>query len=337
VGFARNFAAFLLGLLVAVLAHRALVPRVQSPLEKEALSVLAQRASCNVLFLGPSYVASQIRPETFNREAEHIGSRARACKFGASALRGYELRMWLERFLAADWPNLEIVVIDITLGDRIDFKRENWFKSRVIDWHTWDAMPWLLDYYEQREQLPIVEQIPEVWMHTKHLGAHYVELGQGVSALRELRLLERYRPKDEQTSSGAKLRSEREPTERQSARAASLRRQIKRLTALRRRGPEVGDSGWPLELQSVVRASGRKTYFLIAPVLYTPGVPRRGGRGPRQDRLVVFDYNDPERYPELYRVEVRGSTSHLDASGSEIYSRLLARDIARLERKPRRR
>jgi hypothetical protein len=338
VGFAKNFAGFLLGLLVAVLARRALVPPVPGPLEKEALPVLAERASCNVLFLGPSYVASQVHLETFNREAERIGSRARACKFGASALRGYELRMWFERFLAEDWPNLEIVVIDITLGDGIDFEPANWFKPRVVEWHTWKAMPWLLDYYEYRERLPLAKRIPALWTHTKHLGAHYVELGQGVSALRELRLLERFRQKDAKPSSDAKRVSARERAERVSARVPVLRRQIKRLTALRRaRGPRGGDSGWALELQSVARAGGKKAYFLIAPVLYSPIVPQRGGRGPRQDRLVVFDYNDPDRYPELYRVEVRGNTSHLRTSGSAIYSRLLAHDIARLEQKPRRR
>jgi hypothetical protein len=337
VRFAKNFAGFLLGLLLSVLARRALLPPIPGPLGKKAASVLAERASCNVLFLGPSYVASQFVPETFNREAERIGSRTRACKFGATALRGYELRMWLERFLAEDWPNLEIVVLDITLGDGLDFERANWFKPRVVEWHTWEAMPWLLDYYEQRERLPFLEQIPELWVHTKHLGAHYVELGQGVDALGALKLLERFRKKDAPPSSEATRTSARERAERAAARAPSLRRQISRLTALRARGPRVGDNGWALELQSVVRASGKKAYFLIAPVLYSPVVPQRKGRNPREGRFVVFDYADPERYPELYRIKARGNTSHLSASGREIYSSLLARDLARVERKSRRR
>ena len=45
----------------------------------------------------------------------------------------------------------------------------------------------------------------------------------------------------------------------------------------------------------------------------------------------MLDYNDPDRYPELYEVEARGNTSHLASSGRVHYSRLLARDLAKLE------
>ena len=327
--FAKNFAGFVLGLLVAILARRALVPPVPGPLEARAAPVLAERATCNVLFLGPSYVASQIQTDTFNHEAEHIGSRARACKFGATALRGYELRMWLERFLAEDWPSLEIVVIDITMGDSLGFEPQNWLKPRVVEWHTWSAMPWLLDYYELREPLPLAEKLTRLWAHTKHLGAHYVELGQGIDALGNLRLLERLRQKDANPSSEPSRAGASDRAERRSARASKLERQIKKLAVLRRtRGPRVGDSGWALELQSIARARGKKAYFLIAPVLYSPAVPKRASRG---GRLVVLDYNNPERYPELYEVEARGNTSHLARSGRVHYSRLLARDLAKLE------
>jgi hypothetical protein len=49
-----------------------------------------------------------------------------------------------------------------------------------------------------------------------------------------------------------------------------------------------------------------------------------------------LDFNDPERKPELYDREVRGSTSHHDAAGSVLYSELLARNLKALERRRRR-
>jgi hypothetical protein len=50
---------------------------------------------------------------------------------------------------------------------------------------------------------------------------------------------------------------------------------------------------------------------------------------------VVLDFNDPERFPELYVAEARGNTSHLRGIGKTRYSEELARQIRRVERRRR--
>ncbi len=327
VRFAKNLSFTLLGFLLVL----ALLPRVPGPLEQRADPLLAERADCGVLFIGPSYVANQIEPDAFNREADRIGLDAHACKFGAPALRGFELRMWLERLLSHDWPRLRLVVVDITLGDEVGFNSENWLKPRVIEWHTLEALPWLMTYYEEREPLPLAKKVPELWAHAKHVGAHYLRIGEGVEGLGFVRIADGLRPKPSE-----KPRREGRVTDgrnRERVRGAAYRRRIENLR-VRRANPRTGPSDWPLELREVVRAHKKEAYFLIAPVLYNPRTPRRASTG--GDRLVLLDFNQPDRFPELYREEVRGNTSHLRGEGPELYSALLAREIQRVERRQQR-
>jgi hypothetical protein len=325
--FAKNLAYFALGFLTFELLRRTLVPPVPGPIEKQLAPLLAERNDCSILALGPSYVDRQILPEVFNHEAERIRLRERICTYGASGLRGYELRRVLERLLAHDWPRLKLVVIDITLGNSIDFDPENWMKPRVVEWHTLEAVPWLMSYYDERRPLPLGDALPRLLAHAKHLSAHYAEVGHGLELVASVNLVERLRPK-------SVLEPKRGSHQTGKRHGRSYRRHVKGMIERRRkRGPRTGDSGWALELRELVRARDKEAYFLIAPVLYSPAVPRRALRG--KDRLVVFDFNDPRRYPELYEPNVRGNTSHLNKTGSVRYSELFARELKKLRRRRR--
>lgn len=325
--FAKNLGGALLGFLLVLV----LLPKVPGPLEQRADPLIAERADCSVLFIGPSYVAAQFEPPAFNREAERIGIDLRACKFGAQALRGYELRMWLDRLLSHDWPRLRLVVIDITLGDEVGFNSENWLKPRVIEWHTLETLPWLLRYYEERERLPLPKKVPELWAHAKHVGAHYLRLGEGVEGLGFVRIVDGLRPKPSARPQRASPISDGRNRER--LRGNAYRRHLESLRAKRAK-PRGGRSDWPLELRELVRAHGREAYFLIAPVLYNPRTPKRALGG--EDPLVVLDFDQPDRFPELYQEDVRGNTSHLRGEGPDLYSAALAREIKRVERRQRR-
>jgi hypothetical protein len=326
VGFAKNCALFLIGFLLFELGRRALLPPVPWPLERHMQPLLEERGSCSVLFVGPSYVQSQIFPEAFNREAERVGLAENACTFGTRGLRGYELRNVIERILSEDWPRLKLVVVDITLGDEISFEDANWLNRRVVEWHTLDSIPWLLDYYE-REPPKAGQKLPRFVAHAKHVLAHYAEVGQGVEALRSFDLFERFRPEAEPT-----VRHRRPKKERK--RGNAYQRHVSEMIAARRaRGQKYGSSDWALELRSLVRAHDKEAYFLVAPVLYSPKVPRLAVRG--RDRLVVMNFNDPLRYPELYEEGVRGNTSHLRKRGGIRYSELLADELERLTRRKR--
>jgi hypothetical protein len=323
--FGKNLALFVLGLALFELGRRALLPPVPWPVEERITGLLAESKTCSVLFVGPSYVENQIDPEAFDREAARIGYDARACKVGTSGLRGFELRNVLQRILSHDWPRLELVVIDVTLGDRIGFEPANWLNPRVVEWHTLDSVPWLLDYYE-RTRMRRGEK-PPLLSHAEHVFARYAQVGRGVEALRSVHLLERFRPAVE-----AKRRANRARKER--VRGKDYERHVERMMAVREKGgPKYGNPAWALELRSLVRSYGKEAYFLIAPVLYSPRIPRGERRGP--ERLRVMNFNDPRRYPELYEESVRGNTSHLRGDGNTRYSELLAVELKKLSRRRR--
>ena len=323
--FVKNLALFGLGLALAELGRRALFAPVPWPVEQRLTGLYAESKTCSVLFVGPSYVDDQVYPEAFNREADRIGYDARACKFGTSGLRGFELRNVIDRVLRHGWPRLELVVIDITLGDSIGFEPANWLNPRVVEWHTFDSVPWLFDYYERARARK--GEKPPFLSHAKHVFAHYSQIGRGVEALRSFELLERLRPAAEPTRRQRRPRKER-------VRGVAYERHLERMIAARKsRGPKYGKSAWALELRSLVRQHGKEAYFLIAPVLYSPRIPRSSRRD--ADRLVVLDFNDPIRFPELYEEGVRGNTSHLRGDGSTRYSELLANELKRLSRRRR--
>ena len=47
-----------------------------------------------------------------------------------------------------------------------------------------------------------------------------------------------------------------------------------------------------------------------------------------REGITFLDYSDPARYPELYAPGNRRDPGHLNVRGSEIYTRLVARQIA---------
>jgi hypothetical protein len=328
---AKNAALFVLGFLLLLVLRRIVLPPAAWPLERQTAPLVAERFSCSVLFVGPSYVREQIYPRVFNAEAERIGLRAHACSFGTAQLRGYELRWLLERLLSYDWPRLELVVIDITLGDTLQFHEKNWMHPRVVEWHRSDAVPWLSGYYESSLRRRPLKTIPVLWAHAKHVGARHLELGQGVAALRTFRLLDRLRMAEAgDRQPPARRRADKRPKKARPV-GEKYEQEVDDLRASKRR-KDRAKSDWPLELRALVRERGKEAYFLIAPVLYHRAIPSRAISG--RDRLVVFDFNDPEAYPELYRAEARGRTSHLNKEGSIEYSKLLARALKSREKRP---
>ena len=328
VAFVRKALGFLVGFILTAALIHLFMPRRPGLVDKQFRKALAAREYCDVLFVGPSYVASNVDPEVFDDEAKAIGFPVRSCKFGVSALKGYELKLNIERLLEHDWPRLKLIVIDITLGIGVEFADDNWFKERVLEWHTWESIPWLFDYYDEKDARRWSKKGPLLWTHLEHVLARYTHLGGGRDLLEDARplerLVERGGPKNVNARSSREIvRDEKTRVKRRAhARGVALLKKHK----AKRRPPKKSELGdWSLELRDQVRSHGLEAYFLLASV-YTPETkPKQARRG--RDRLVVLDFNDPARYPDLYRRDSRGFTHHLNRNGTVIYSRLLAREL----------
>lgn len=282
--------------------------------------------SCNVLFVGPSYVRDGVFPHVFDREAKKLGSELHACKYALSSLKGYEVQRDLEVLLRERWPRLELVVVDITLGSGVSFEKDNWFKARVVDWHTFGSVRWLYTYYREQglRGLALARTLAP---HYAHVALNYLGVGRGVALLEQARLLDRrrttprhvrrdYEVRTLSVRATRRLRGPEYESQLQTLRDAKLAAQANH--------EEVSDT-WARELERVVRDHGYDVAFLLAPVLTVKQPPPATRPGARP--LTILDFDDPRAYPELYASDCRGYTSHLNERGADVYSRLLAREI----------
>ena len=293
-------------------------PVVTTPVEKRAL---ASREQCQVLFVGPSYVWKQIEPPHFDAEARRIGLPLKSCIFGRNGLRGFEMHRDIQRLLEHDWPRLELVVIDTTLGDRIGFESGNWFKARMLKWHTLTAVPWLLSYYG-RDKRSWAAKAPKVVSHLLHVVGNYSQAGRGAELLAD-RLVDQAAVAEEKARRKAKRIKRPLPVKHPDY--DKKLKHLKRAKVRIHKHSERRVSHWEVELRELVRAHGVEAYFLYAPVWSIKRPPAAIDR--TDDPLIHMDFNDPVKYPDLYVESVRGKTSHLRGAGNAAYSKLLARRL----------
>ena len=83
------------------------------------------------------------------------------------------------------------------------------------------------------------------------------------------------------------------------------------------------------EKQLLIERAGGYMVLVIPPFVGT------GFFRPKPDQGMppVLDFSDPEKYPELFRVEHRSDSGHTNFAGSQIYTRLIVREVLPLLKK----
>jgi hypothetical protein len=212
----------------------------------------------------------------------------------------------------------------------------------MLEWHTLEAVPWLASFY-RRDPRTWRDKAPEVWSHAVHVGGNYLQLGRGVELLSELRLVDALAGRGTWPAVFEGDEGDEEPVKVKKKRRRVLpdqhpdyRRKLKWLKHKKRKIFATGrmqSKRFATEVRDVIRGHGYEAYFLIAPV-WVSNPPLRGSQGV-DDPLVLLDFNDPSKYPELYLEKARGRTQHLGPEGSVVYSKLLARELqARWKKRP---
>jgi hypothetical protein len=331
VRFLRCLLGFLFGLGGTALVLYRFLPRGDEAFDQ----AFAAAATCNVLFVGPSYVKVGLDPEVFEAETRELGHPLEVCKFTRSALRSYELQHDLRLLMRHRWPALRRVVVDITLNPReLEFDRENWFNPRLVHWHTWDALSWLRAHYRaQRKEWR--EIAPLALAHLEHVAMNYFSVGRAGTLLRRARWVERRLGTQDREAMAPEVdrlpRARREDKSDEERKLVTL--QLSRDKAAGRARRAYESDAWPRELESIIVAAGYQPVFLYSPV-YVRRMPPRPAAPGKARRLVFFDFDDPDRYPQLYETEARGHTSHLSDEGAKRWSRILAREMVKLPDEP---
>src|SRR5262249_25390949 len=124
----------------------------------------------------------------------------------------------------------------------IGFEPQNWFKARMLEWHTLDSIPWLAAYY-RRDPRRWHEKLPEIRSHLEHVGAHYLLLGRGTELVFDPADDDADDDDDDQQNEGASARPDAPaalevapPAEQQRASAKHHRLDKRRAQRAERRG-----------------------------------------------------------------------------------------------------
>ena len=84
---------------------------------------------------------------------------------------------------------------------------------------------------------------------------------------------------------------------------------------------------------AAARAAGAELLVVVPPSHEPSPLPRRLAE--QGEIAVLLDFNDPDRYPELFRDDRRFDVMHLNRPGAVAFSRLLAQAFREhLARKP---
>ena len=326
----------MLGLSLGALALRSLVA---PPPDRDRMAMDKVRPECEVLFVGPSFVKSQIHTELVEAEAARLGHPLRACKYAKAGLKGFEQYHTLRELMAQSWPQLKLVLFDITLGGDSGYSLDNRFKPRIIRFHVPEIFSWYYEFWD--EQQPPLGHARQLFDHGLHALARALHVGVGAEHLLELSpqtlaaVVSSPPPTTQQAEkvrkSGKakkhKVMSEREYKDR-------LKKMDKKARRLAKKQPRLSADkrAFLLHEYAIFQERGVRAEALLAPTWspHSAGYGKLGRSGPK-----VHNFSTPKKYPSLYAKHSHKRDGHLTRKGSEEYSRLLARLIVkRLEKQP---
>jgi len=335
--------------LLTSLAFAALCPRSgpsypESSILASKLEHLARvREGLDLLFIGSSRVYRGVDPVLFDRLAAERGHELRSFNLGVPNLGGLELAYLLEDLLGPPTDRPRWVVVDPG-GLQVRVEIENLESARVVNWHDARHTALVLELLWGSDRSPS-KKVRYGWRHLFAAGRRYARLGEGVEELESrlgareahapvaspllgpaadgFRSLEDFPPDDpawpglveRRRDFEAELEEYWEAVRKQAARH---REEIEPLSDFER--------GYLRRLCAGIEAAGATPIFIVS--------PRHDGRALYLQRAaeegvipVLFDYSDPERQPELYSEEMRYDGGHLNASGAQHFTRLLAADL----------
>ena len=294
----------------------------------------AHKDEYDTLFFGSSRIYSHIVPEVFDQAAEAAGLETHSYNFGIPAMRAIDSAVLIKEVLASPPKNLKWVFFESILDKGYE-PVENARTYRAIYWHTWENTRFAAHYI-----LASDASLPEkgVLLASHLLPFLYHQLNVG-------RLFHQVLPSDltpeeqmvaknfTQAKGYFELTGEDDPT-----RVAFVsdqpgyRESVGMLKEMQANGG-VEDAYLPANKEmllakvsdAIVRA-GATAIFVEPPSLHMVNDLRSAAQLGKIKNL--FAYKDPNQFPELYAFENRYDADHLNGSGAERFSKVLAEDLA---------
>jgi hypothetical protein len=323
-----------------LLIHR-ILPRELPYMVREKLAHLAAHGSeYDALFLGSSRVATHVIPTIFDHVAGERGVAIKSFNAGIPGMFTPQDDYMLERILASKparvrWIFLEVQSLQTALPPAARDTVE------AIYWHDWPRFALVCRRLtgkgkrrSWRDQMrEAVERLPNLGEHAVLFAKRFTNLGRGALLLDRWIRHEPEPPMDwrvlgENGDGWIHPDDARQPNAKA---MAALSDDLEKL----RRSPPVREDRDPATQKALDTMVSRIRRSGATPVLI---IPPNAGRGsyfypsPQSaGRIMIFDFCDPRKYPELYELKNRLGGAHLNTAGAEIFTRLLAQRFVEID------
>jgi hypothetical protein len=295
----------------------------------------------DALFLGSSRVENNIIPALFDRTAAERGLVLQSFNAGISGMYPPQDAYVLDRLLAAKPAHLRWVFVELQYLQTV-LPRANRGTIEQVYWHDWARFALLYQHeilkakkqrHWQDGVKEAVDRLPELSEHALLFAQYFTNLGRGAVLLHRWVFHEPVAPADERAL--GEFHDGWAPAGMGEIRNEQTVARLDRDLQERRTKPPTKDFRDAVTQKAFDQVIARIERAGATPVLVVPPNAARGNYfypDPKRARqLLVLDFCDPTKYPELYATENRVDTSHLTPGGAQIFTRLLAERFVELE------
>lgn len=284
----------------------------------------------DTLLVGSSLVYRHFVPTVIDESYAARGVPLRTFNVGGPGMKGFETDHVLRQALAAAGSGVRYVFLEPSrfTSELHDVNRRS---ERTVQWHTVTQTRAVLRQLLLEER-PLVEKLSLAAEHLVLFAWNLSSYGDGPRILRR-RLGVGPPPElgEAELAAAAGYRSlEDEAGEEFAARRRALlddpeayRRRVARLEAGGSgRAPAAADRAALAAQVATVRSAGAEPIYVVSPWPGGAGVFPALAEDGTIPTLLAFD--DPERYPEFFRLEARFDANHLTSAAAARFSRVFA-------------
>ena len=296
----------------------------------------------SAIFIGSSVTFYGIVPDVFDAVLAERGYPVRSFNLGVGGMMPIEADHVLREVLALEPENLRYVFMESGPWEGRIYDVKNTYSPRMVHWHDWLHTRYALECLQRAPEPP--EGKPD-WRredakrHAFLFARKLTAMGQGLRTVRALFGLDadELHPSLEELE---RLRGyvdldviEGEEWERRRERFEAGIEQYKQrvvqvgpgnktpIPVERHRNP----AGLAAQLEAIEEAGALPAYYLGPRVASDPLSYRLAEAGLLP---VLFGFNRPGKYPELYAIENHFDPNHLNRAGAEEFTRLFATEFA---------
>ena len=328
--------------LTAGLARVWLPSAEMPPTIREKLAHLAAHGDeYDAIFVGSSRLQNHIKPGLFDRLVGGHGLPIKSFNAGVPAMHTPEDGWMLDHILAHQPARLRWVFLEIDFFQTV-LQEEQKGTLRDVSWHDAPRFWQLCRRLTVTKKAPFRDQVADFFErirdfidHLSAFGQHGTQLGRGIL------LFDRWRHAAGPTrmlweklgengdgwtpTTHTELRDDRTLELLDTSGGEGKRAMPKANASNRVTQAVLGES-----IARIIRAGA-------VPILVIPPRARSFYFVPSAEnarRASVINLCDPVKYPELYDLKYRVDTSHLNAAGAEVFTRILADRFLEISRPP---